>query len=93
MSNSPTVDHYFPLMTNKLPTGYITELSNLIPCCGSCNSSKGGKHWKSWYLYKGTHDKIISSGVTEEKYKQRLETLGTYEKSGKIKLDYEKLLE
>lgn len=41
-------DHLNPLIKNKEPTGYITEIYNLVPACGKCNQSKGNKYWKEW---------------------------------------------
>lgn len=41
-------DHLRPLVFNKLPTGYISEIYNLVPSCGKCNQSKGNKPWKEW---------------------------------------------
>ena len=41
-------DHFRPLVFNKLPTGYITEINNLVPACGKCNQSKGNSYWKDW---------------------------------------------
>ncbi len=41
-------DHFKPLINNSEPTGYITEISNLVPCCSICNSSKGKTDWKIW---------------------------------------------
>lgn len=43
-------DHFHPLIINKLPTGYISEIHNLVPACGKCNQSKGNKNWKKWML-------------------------------------------
>lgn len=43
-----TWDHFEPIVKDKLPTGYITELYNLIPCCNTCNSSKSGSNWFDW---------------------------------------------
>lgn len=43
-------DHLRPLVKNKKPTGYITEIHNLVPSCGKCNQSKGNKEWKTWML-------------------------------------------
>ncbi|MFL6304101.1 MAG: HNH endonuclease [Candidatus Sulfotelmatobacter sp.] len=34
-------DHLRPIITNQEPTGYITEISDLVPRCGKCNQSKG----------------------------------------------------
>lgn len=41
-------DHFRPLIDNKKPTGYISEIYNLVPACGKCNQSKGNKNWKDW---------------------------------------------
>jgi len=41
-------DHLRPLVRDKKPTGYISEIHNLVPACGKCNQSKGNKHWLDW---------------------------------------------
>jgi 5-methylcytosine-specific restriction endonuclease McrA len=41
-------DHLRPIITNQEPTGYITEIANLVPACGKCNQSKGKSHWRTW---------------------------------------------
>lgn len=41
-------DHLRPLVKDKKPTGYISEIHNLIPSCGKCNQSKGNKEWETW---------------------------------------------
>ena len=41
-------DHFRPLVLNRRPTGFISEIANLVPCCGKCNQSKGNKNWKLW---------------------------------------------
>lgn len=41
-------DHLNPLIENKQPTGYVSEIHNLVPACGKCNQSKGNKYWKTW---------------------------------------------
>jgi 5-methylcytosine-specific restriction endonuclease McrA len=43
-------DHLRPIITNQQPTGYITEIANLVPACGKCNQSKGKRHWREWML-------------------------------------------
>jgi len=43
-------DHLRPLVMNKKPTGYISEIHNLVPACGKCNQSKGNKDWRAWML-------------------------------------------
>ena len=41
-------DHLRPLVIGQRPTGYITEIRNLVPACGKCNQSKGSAHWRDW---------------------------------------------
>ncbi len=43
-------DHFRPLIQNKRPTGFISEIHNLVPSCGKCNQSKGNSNWKEWIL-------------------------------------------
>lgn len=43
-------DHLRPLVLNRRPTGYISEIGNLVPACGKCNQSKGNKPWRGWML-------------------------------------------
>jgi 5-methylcytosine-specific restriction endonuclease McrA len=45
-------DHLRPLIRDQKPTGYVTEIANLVPACGKCNQSKGKAHWKDWMLGK-----------------------------------------
>jgi len=47
---SPTTDwdHLRPLVRNRRPTGFISEIKNLVPSCGPCNQSKGAADWKAW---------------------------------------------
>jgi hypothetical protein len=41
-------DHFRPIISDQEPTGYITEIANLVPSCGKCNQSKGKSHWRTW---------------------------------------------
>ncbi len=43
-------DHLRPLVLNQRPTGYISEIHNLVPACGKCNQSKGNKDWHVWIV-------------------------------------------
>src|SRR5712691_11638586 len=45
-------DHLRPLVLKQRPTGYISEIANLVPACGKCNQSKGNKAWRVWMLSK-----------------------------------------
>lgn len=41
-------DHLRAIINNQEPTGYITEIANLVPACGKCNQSKGKSYWRTW---------------------------------------------
>jgi HNH endonuclease len=41
-------DHLRPLVVAQKPTGFISEIANLVPSCGKCNQSKGKKDWREW---------------------------------------------
>lgn len=41
-------DHFKPIVANKRPTGFISEIANLVPACGKCNQSKSGSCWLTW---------------------------------------------
>ena len=43
-------DHLRPLVAKRRPTGFISEIANLVPACGKCNQSKGGSDWRKWML-------------------------------------------
>lgn len=43
-------DHLRALVKDKKPTGYISEIYNLVPSCGKCNQSKGNKDWHRWII-------------------------------------------
>jgi hypothetical protein len=70
-------DHFRPIVVNRQPTGYVTEIANLVPACGKCNQSKGNKNWKEW---------ILGSAARSPKSRQipnldqRIKNLETYER-------------
>jgi hypothetical protein len=43
-------DHLRPLVLKQRPTGFISEIANLVPACGKCNQSKGNSDWRKWML-------------------------------------------
>jgi hypothetical protein len=46
--NATEWDHLNPLIKNQKPTGYISEIHNLVPSCSKCNQSKGNADWCVW---------------------------------------------
>lgn len=41
-------DHLRPLVLKRRPTGFISEIANLVPACGKCNQSKRNQNWREW---------------------------------------------
>jgi len=82
-------DHLRPIVKDKKPTGYISEIHNLVPACGKCNQSKGGKYWKDW-IRGGAQLSPKKRGVLD--LDEKVNRLEAYEKWGNVKpLDFEKL--
>ena len=57
-------DHLNPLVKDKKPTGYCSEIHNLVPSCGKCNQSKGNKMWREWMLSSASRSPA-SRGITD----------------------------
>jgi 5-methylcytosine-specific restriction endonuclease McrA len=101
-----TSDHLNALVMDSKPTGFIDEIDNLVPCCGTCNSSKGKE---SWAGFMARRKKRIENDFDEKERKGEIES-GAVEKAlsehdarvsrlqdfedhaDPIKLDYEKIL-
>lgn len=66
-------DHLRPLVLQRRPTGFISEIANLVPACGKCNQSKGNKDWRSWMLSKATRSPTTRRIAGVEERIQRLE--------------------
>ena len=49
-------DHLRPIITDKKPTGYITEIANLVPSCGKCTNPRANQigipGWKVMQDYR-----------------------------------------
>jgi hypothetical protein len=69
-------DHLRPLVYRQRPTGYISEIANLVPACGKCNQSKGNKPWRDW-IESSAKKSPKSRGVTD--LDTRIERLAAYE--------------
>ena len=74
-------DHLRPLVMDKKPTGYVTEIRNLVPACGKCNQSKGNKDWKKW-IVSGARLSPASRQVPN--LSEKIRRLETYEKWGSV---------
>jgi hypothetical protein len=58
-------DHLRPLVLKRRPTGFISEIGNLVPSCPKCNQSKRNEDWRTW----------MTSGVERSPTARRVEGL------------------
>jgi hypothetical protein len=83
-------DHLRPLVVGRRPTGYISEIGNLVPSCGKCNQSKGNKHWEAWML-GGARWAPSTRGVKD--LAARVERLRAYERWRPVEpIDFAKMV-
>ena len=75
-------DHLRPLVANQKPTGFISEIRNLVPSCGKCNQSKGNKYWMDWIM---SDAKWSPKSRKITNLKQRIARLKEYERWGNVK--------
>jgi hypothetical protein len=70
-------DHLRPLVVKRRPTGFVTEIANLVPACGKCNQSKGNKPWRDWMMSKA---KLSPTGRGLLNVAERVGRLDAFEK-------------
>ena len=70
-------DHLRPIVVGRRPTGYVSEIANLVPACQPCNSSKGNSNWKEWMLGEAPQSprSRLVAGLDD-----RVAQLGAYER-------------
>lgn len=83
-------DHLRPLVWKRRPTGFITEIANLVPSCGKCNQSKGNKPWREWMIGKA---RLSPTGRGIADVANRCAKLEAYEQWRRpTKVDFETIL-
>ena len=75
-------DHLRPIVTEQRPTGFISEIRNLVPSCGKCNQSKGRSHWRQWML--GPAKRSPKTRKIADLH-ERVARIESYEKWGNLK--------
>ena len=70
-------DHLRPLVAKRRPTGFISEIGNLVPACGKCNQSKGGSDWRKWMVGKA---RLSPTGRGLPNIAERIANLERYER-------------
>jgi len=74
-ANHTEWDHLRPIVLDKKPTGYVSEIQNLVPSCSKCNQSKGNKAWDKWITGSA---KLSPKSRKIRDLKHRIETLTNY---------------
>jgi hypothetical protein len=83
-------DHLRPLVLKHRPTGFISEIANLVPSCGKCNQSKGNSAWRAWMLSAAKHS---PTGRALANVAERIARLDAYEQwRPPTKIDFEAIL-
>jgi len=85
-----TWDHLRPLVTKCKPTGYVTEIANLVPSCSPCNSSKGASPWKKWMFGQAKGSPLTRCVPDLEARANRLAAFESWREP--IKVDFETVL-
>lgn len=83
-------DHLRALVRDKKPTGFISEIHNLVPSCGKCNQSKGNKEWKAW-MQSTAKLSPLSRGIKD--IPERIRRLEAYENASvPTKMDFAEIV-
>jgi hypothetical protein len=80
-------DHLRPLVRNQRPTGYVTEIANLVPACGKCNQSKSGRDWREWIRGSARQSPTTRKIADLENRVKRLEAFDHWRKP--LEVDFE----
>ena len=86
------MDHLKPLVEGGMPSGYITDIHNLVPCCSRCNSSKGSKSFEDWYLSDKNIKRLKKLGLDDNKINERYKKICDFEDKIPGPIDYEKIV-
>lgn len=85
-------DHLKPLVKNGMPTGYITDIHNIVPCCQRCNSAKGAKSFREWYLSPENVSRLKRFGLDDATIENRYSIICKFEESIPAPIDYKAIV-
>lgn len=89
LREAKSVDHLFPLVKDGMPSGYISDINNLVPCCKDCNSKKGNKEFNEWYKDNKTKKYLKDEcGLSDEQIKNRYEIICEFIKKHKKQYNF-----
>ena len=75
------LDHLYPLIIERRPTGYGTEVANLVPCCKNCNQPKGNLNYED-FMKSPKCKHLIADGCTtiQQSIESRIQNIKDFEK-------------
>jgi hypothetical protein len=82
-------EHFRPIVKDKQPTGYGSDIYNLVPSCNDCNEKKRGEGWRE---FMETRKKVASDISAHDERVCRLERFEEWGNERVIKIDYEELI-
>ena len=80
------LDHLYPLINGRKPTGYGTEPANLVPCCHKCNQLKGNTNWEE-FIEDDTKCQHVNQPDSSNTKEQRIETLRKFQEEMPAHID------
>jgi len=84
-------DHLHALVRDQKPTGYVSEIANLVPACGKCNQSKGNREWREWMTGPA---KLSPKTRRIADLDARMESLDSYERRfAPIRVDFDRIVD
>ena len=83
-------DHLNAIIKDKKPTGFFTEIHNLVPACGKCNQSKRNQPWRKW-IVSSARLSPKTRGISD--IENRIARLDAYERTFKPRvIDFEAVI-
>lgn len=77
-----TRDHLRPVMRRGMPTGYCNDDWNIVPCCATCNWSKGNSTWRQ-FMARRTGMAPLARGVPSAHVAARVRMLEAFQRASR----------
>ena len=76
------MDHFRAFMQSQgRPSGFKNDMWNMVPCCITCNSSKGNRSWRL-FMTRTSGKTPLARGVSAATHRRRVLRLEAFERTG-----------
>ena len=76
------MDHFRAFMqSHGRPSGFRNDMWNMVPCCITCNSSKGNRSWRV-FMSRTSGKTPLARGVPMATHRRRVRRLDAFERTG-----------